>query len=66
MTDEFKGAKGLRSRVYIYDVAARVGTPDERHGGFFPDRELVGYLLDKLELKGDRDAEKVIRAAGLD
>jgi hypothetical protein len=66
MIDEFRGAKGLRSRVYIYDVAARVGTPDERHGGFFPDRELVGYLLDKLELKGDRDAEKVIRAAGLD
>lgn len=66
MTGEFSGAKGLRARIYVYDVAARIGTADERHGGFYPDRELVGYLLDKLELKGDRDAERVIRAAGLD
>ena len=65
MIDEFRGAKGLRSRVYIYDVAARVGTPDERHGGFYPDRELVGYLVDKAECRGDRNVERVLHAAGL-
>ena len=65
MTQEFSGVKGLRSRVYIYDVAARVGTADERHGGFYPDRPLVAYLIDKAECRGDRDVERVLRAAGL-
>jgi hypothetical protein len=62
---EFSGAKGLRSRVYIYDAAARVGTPDERHGGFYPDRELVGYLADRAAVRGDRSVERVLHAAGL-
>ncbi|MBK7823305.1 MAG: hypothetical protein IPJ61_20175 [Tessaracoccus sp.] len=65
MTGEFSGAKGLRARIYVYDAAARVGTPDERYGGFYPDRPLVAYLLDKREAQGDRKAGDVLRAAGL-